>query len=113
MGFFSWLLEDGESIRNAHTDRGAVPVEMLTPDGTVYPEPNYQGYGVFGGEDYYELVDKLNDGNGEDRDRGIFLALDPPEDINVILPRFRRPGDNRSWQDLPDPETCPNQGYWL
>ena len=112
MGFFSWLLEDGESIRNAHTDKGAVPVEMVTL-ANVYPEPNYQGYGVFGGADYYELVDLLNGGTGKDRDRGITLALDPPEDAEVILPRFRRPGDNRSWQDLEDPDICPDQGYWI
>lgn len=57
MGFFSWKTSDtNRSISNAHSKRGTFNVYVLCPDGTAIPEGNYDGYGVFGGFDIYELV---------------------------------------------------------
>jgi len=61
MGFFSWVTSDTEmSITNRYTERGALPVYVLCPDGTNIYEDNYNGYGVFGGKDIYELVAEWN-----------------------------------------------------
>jgi hypothetical protein len=48
---------------------------MFDNTGKYWYEPSYEGYGEFGGMDYYELLDKMNGGTG-DRDRGIDLAFD-------------------------------------
>ena len=57
MGFFSWITSDThESISNAYSDRGALPVYLYCPDGTKIYEPDYQGYGDFGGHDAYALL---------------------------------------------------------
>ena len=57
MGFFSWKTSDTDtSISNSYSSRGALPVHMITEDGRVFTEPEYEGYGVFGGKDIYELI---------------------------------------------------------
>lgn len=62
MGFFSWKTSDTDtSISNSYSIRGALPVHMITEDGRVFTEPDYEGYGVFGGKDIYELIAELND----------------------------------------------------
>lgn len=62
MGFFSYITSDTDtSISNSYSSRGALPVHMITEDGRVFTEPNYEGYGVFGGKDIYELIAELND----------------------------------------------------
>jgi len=33
---------------------------MITEDGQVFTEKNYEGYGVFGGKDIYELIAEMN-----------------------------------------------------
>ena len=47
---------------------------MITRDGRVFFEKDYEGYGVFGGKDYYELVAELN-GKGNDRRAGIDICF--------------------------------------
>lgn len=62
MGYFSWKTQDtNQSISNRDSVRGALPVYMVNPKtGESYFEPDYDGYGRFGGKDYYELVAELN-----------------------------------------------------
>ena len=62
MGFFSWFAQDtGRSISNRHSSRGPLIVYMVDPTiGKKYPEEDYDGYGVFGGKDFYVLVAELN-----------------------------------------------------
>lgn len=61
MGFFSWKTSDTDtSISNSYSIRGALPVHMITEDGRVFTEPDYEGYGVFGGKDIYELIAEMN-----------------------------------------------------
>lgn len=75
MGFFSFItLDTGRSIRNRFTEEGATPVTMVYPltslnseylgsnDQSNAPcallvkrfEDNYEGYGEFGGIDFFE-----------------------------------------------------------
>ena len=77
MGFFSWNTSDTKkSIPSHYTDKTLVPVTMKDDRGNAWFEDMYEGYGEFGGKDYYELVDEMNGGSG-DRDRGIKLCHPP------------------------------------
>ena len=57
MGFFSWKTNDTErSIANKYSNRSTFTVYMRDNEGNVWVEENYEGYGEFGGKDYYELL---------------------------------------------------------
>jgi hypothetical protein len=66
MGFFSWLTSDTEkSIANNWSTRETFPVHMITEDGQIFTENNYEGYGEFGGKDIYVLAAEMNGYKGE------------------------------------------------
>lgn len=77
MGFFSWITSDsGKSIPNVY--QGVHPtftVHMITEDGRVFTETAYEGYGEFGGKDFYVLAAELNGFKGEtdDQTRSLFF----------------------------------------
>jgi len=118
MGQFSW--------RTADTDRsilvdGSVPCKMLSPDGRVWHEPNYEGYGKFGGKDYFELLAELN-GLASDRQLGIDLlysnennpagrSLQAAEN-GVILPKLVSSKANDDYANYPFSESCDDQGFY-
>jgi hypothetical protein len=84
MGFFSWKTNNtGESIPNLHSCRETFPVVMQDDKGNEWHEDCYEGYGVFGGKDYYELLAEMNgftkseDDPMDLRDIGIALELQP------------------------------------
>jgi hypothetical protein len=98
---------------------------MITEDGQVFTENNYDGYGNFGGKDFYELVAELN--GKVTREEGIDLCFkDNPsgdfngnfklpklvENLNTYVPR----GDNEYWKNyfdsLPHSESCEFQGFF-
>jgi hypothetical protein len=111
MGFFSWLKsDDGQPIRNRHTEGGATPCKLLLPDGTEIKCDAYDGYGSFGGLDFYELCDQLNGGDGTDRARGIKIGLDRKP--GIVLPKLVSMDCKDKWEDLPDSLEDPDQGYW-
>jgi len=61
MGFFSWKTQDTDkSIANNYSIRKTFKVDMIDNKGNVWTETNYEGYGVFGGKDYYELLAEMN-----------------------------------------------------
>jgi hypothetical protein len=82
-GQFSWMTQDtGQQIGSQ--DGNTIPVYMFDDKGKYYYENEYEGYGVFGGKDYYELLDQMNGGSG-DRSRGIDLAFNKEETPTPIL----------------------------
>lgn len=111
MGFFSWKTSEGQSIANAHSTCPTFTVWMVLPDNTKYQEGDYDGYGEFGGKDFFEVVAELNGSN--DRSNGIALsgAAEDGARTDIILPRFTSDPDKK-WEDLKDPERCPDQGYF-
>ena len=113
MGFFSWKTADtGETIWNKHNRRGPTPCKMLTPDKPPRVERDYNGYGDFGGVDFYAEVDRLNGGTG-DRDRGITLAHSrEPGGGQVVKPRLVSIDFQGEWGDVSDSADCPTQGYF-
>lgn len=117
MGFFSWFTTEGYSISNKFTNRGALPVYMYLPDGEVYFEPNYEGYGEFAGFDFYTVLAQLNlpelqltGDTDTDRQLGIDLEFsDNPGPL--VYPRFSIYA-NQKYDNLKNPKTCPDQGYF-
>ena len=61
MGFFSWNTQDTDkSIANQYSNRKTFRVQMMDNKGNVWTEDDYEGYGRFGGKDYYELLAEMN-----------------------------------------------------
>jgi hypothetical protein len=108
MGFFSWRTQDTDrSIPNVFSDRTPFKVVMVDDKGNKYVEENYNGYGEFGGKDFYELLDEMNGGKG-DRMAGIDLAFNE-EGKKFISPSLSEAG----WYcDGDAPENCDAQGYF-
>jgi hypothetical protein len=107
MGFFSWITQDtGRSIANAYSGLETFKVIMTDDKGNQFVEEDYEGYGVFGGKDYYELLSEMNGGNG-DRIEGIGLAHDK-EKGGVKHPSLSEDGKYREGL----PKSCPDQGYF-
>jgi hypothetical protein len=78
---------------------------MIDDKGSFWYETEYEGYGVFAGKDFYELVAEMN--GGGDRGDGIDLFFG-------TVP-FKSPNLNESsvakWENIA-PESCPDQGYF-
>lgn len=107
MGFFSWKTQDTDrSIANVHSKRMPFTVYMVDNKGNRWREDSYDGYGVFGGKDYYELVDEMNGGSG-DREAGIKLAFGKGQ--RVLFPSLTT---NGMWYGGDEPENCEAQGFF-
>jgi hypothetical protein len=113
-GQFSWMTQDtGQQIGSE--EENTIPVYMFDNTGKYYYEPNYDGYGVFGGKDYYELLDQMNGGKG-DRDRGIDLAFDKEETSSpVLFPALVTSPSNFNYKNhdfTKEAESDPNQSWY-
>lgn len=108
MGFFSWRTQDTDrSIASIYSNRDTFKVYMVNPvTGDIYAEDNYEGYGVFGGKDFYELVAELN--GGGDRNDGIDISMRDSYVSPLLLENYE------SWQEYKGqiPEVCIFQGYF-
>jgi hypothetical protein len=110
MGFFSWKTQDTrESIFNvfAEEDWGArrFPVVMTDNAGKQWIEEQYEGYGVFGGKDFFELLAEMNGETG--RQAGIDLAHGDEPFLSPNLTRSAR----WKWMNA-TPQNCECQGYF-
>jgi hypothetical protein len=74
-GQFSWFTQDTDQQIGSEDENTLPFVYMHDDKGNKWLEKRYEGYGVFGGKDYYELLDQMNGGSG-DRSEGIRLAFD-------------------------------------
>jgi hypothetical protein len=113
-GQFSWMTQDtGQQIGSQ--DENKIPVYMFDDKGKYYYEKDYDGYGVFGGMDYYELLDQMNGGSG-DRDRGIDLAFGKEKTGSEILfPALVTSPSNFNYKNhdfTKEPESDPNQSWY-
>ena len=106
MGFFSFKTQDtNKSIANSYSTRKTFKVHMFDNKGNVWVEDNYDGYGEFGGKDYYELLAEMNNKKG--RDEGITLSFSK---IPHITPNLTETED---WEWTNDePQQCEYQGYF-
>ena len=106
MGFFSWkTMDTHRSIPNRHSNRKTFSVTMTDNLGHRWTENNYDGYGVFGGKDFYVLLAEMN--GLKTRDDGIELMF---SDENYISPNLTE-NENWEWIDK-NPELCDSKGYF-
>jgi hypothetical protein len=112
-GQFSWMTQDtGKQIGSEREN--TIDVYMFDNKGNKWYEPNYEGYGEFGGKDYYELLDQMNGGSG-DRSRGINLAFNKIKtDSEVLYPALvtRSNFDWKSHDFTKEAENDPNQSWY-
>ncbi len=72
-GQFSWMTHDtDEQIGSEKLN--TIDVYMYDNEGNKWKETRYDGYGNFGGQDYYDLVATMN-GYDADRQKGVDLAF--------------------------------------
>ena len=106
MGFFSWITQDTkESIPSKYSERNTIPVTMTDDKGNKWHEAYYEGYGVFGGKDFYELLAEMN--GKTTRDEGIDIAF---SDEPHKQPNLNR-SETQEWENT-HPEMCEAQGYF-
>lgn len=109
MGQFSWIAQDTFKSISSLKPR---PVTMVDNKGNKWTEKDYQGYGVFGGKDFYQLLAEMNvpeKVTGDvDHDRGIGIDLyfgDTP----FLSPNLYE-DSSYGWENRA-PSDCPNQGW--
>jgi len=119
MGMFSWFTSDEQEQITVDITRD---IYMTGKDGRVFHQKDtYEGYGEFGGKDFYEYLAELN-GLPSDRQEGIdftarhggnSMILGDLEKKGFNSPRlFANERSIRNWDRFDAPENDPNQG-WL
>jgi len=111
MGFFSFLTNDtDESILCKYSSMHTFTIYMLDNKGNVWIENNYEGYGVFGGKDIYQLIAEMN--NFESRNEAISSCYNEEISDSLIYPNIvRNISKWKKWKNKPL-LTCPQQGYF-
>jgi hypothetical protein len=109
MGQFSWIAQDtNRSISNITPQ----PVTMVDNKGNKWHEDNYEGYGVFGGKDYYQLLAEMNNAEGlnGDVDNDRLIGIDIAFGDKAFLSPNLYEDSSREWKNR-TPEDCPDQGW--
>ena len=97
MGMFSWHTNDTKKviwIEDYSRGRKTPVVYLIDNKGNKWREDDYEGYGEFGGKDFYELLAEMN--GLEDRVKGVNLAFsgDPYLSPNLVS------NPNRKWKNV-------------
>ena len=128
MGFFSWKTQDTDkSIANEHSNRNTFRVQMMDNKGNVWTENNYDGYGLFGGKDFYELLAEMNGFVSEKYEKGTEEYTDEARGFGINL-AFKDNGSGiategvyypnlvekaNGWvYEMGGPDNCEYQGYF-
>lgn len=116
MGQFSWITQDThESIRNNGGESPSAKRKrkayLHDNKGNTWHEKDYEGYGEFGGKDFYELVSEMNgyedlESGDEKREMGIDIVYGKKPYLSPNLTRMK----NWTWENKV-PMSCPNQGW--
>ncbi len=120
MGFSSWTCSCcGKSIANKYAKVNAkFSSAIVVLPNRIIKESNYDGYGVFGGEDIFELI-----GNG-DRDLGIdlyFSTQDELEELNITAKKMfdikivhtHCYNESMTYRYIKPSIQCPHQGFFF
>ena len=113
-GQFSWFTQDTDQQIGSEKEN-TIPVYMFDDKGKYWFEPSYEGYGVFGGKDYYELLDQMNGGIG-DREEGIRKAFDPTLKGKLLFPALVVGASNFNYKThdfTKEAESDPNQSWYV
>ncbi len=117
MGQFSW--KTGDTKRSIHSNGSCecgFPVAMILPDNSRYLERAYEGYGVFGGKDIYELIAELNGRKGRDEGLDIDFSGFFNGGFKLAAKKgFKIPklAENiyAKYDEVDYPTNCPDQGW--
>ena len=114
-GQFSWFTQDTDRQIGSEEENTLRAVYMHDNKGNKWVEKRYEGYGEFGGKDYYELLDQMNGGEGS-RQAGIDLAFNTTK-VNageVLFPALvEDPNFNYKTHDFTqEAENDPNQSWY-
>lgn len=122
MGQFSWITQDtNEAIRESFgcSDTELTTAYMHDDKGNVWEETRYEGYGVFGGKDFFQLVAEMNPEIL--KDKGLELTGDEDKDRDFGIDiwygdkPFKSPSLTRhkdwKWEIMTRPKDDPNQGW--
>lgn len=103
---FSWYTQDTNKRIVANQNKSIIMTDMF---GNKWVEECYEGYGVFGGKDFYELLAEMN-GLGSDRLKGIELAFEYAKGYNpfAIFPSLT---ENGEYMKGVAPTMDDNQGF--
>ena len=131
MGVFSWITQDtNKSIAIAGNPGGRkhMSVTMTDNQGNHWREHAYEGYGEFGGMDYYVLVARMNPSlhsevEKEMRNKSNHFIENPISlrDIGIEIAfgnyadeaKFPNLTEATQWQWIDNkPEDCEYQGYF-
>jgi len=83
-GQFSWFTYDTDQQIGSEREN-TIDVWMYDNQGNSWYEKHYQGYGVFGGMDYYELLAKMNGYSEEDlEDKKVSKAMSYGKEMRDI-----------------------------
>jgi len=119
MGCFSWIAQDTD--KPIYIDGYQKPgyeqrtYYMWNNKGNYWKEPSYEGYGMFGGKDYYVLLAEMNRVYDEDitdeqkREDGIQIEFSSNHD-GIIFPNLT---ESKIWKWINKQPRCHhNQGCY-
>lgn len=107
MGFFSFKTQDTKrSVPNVYSKRKTFKVHMHDDKGNVYTDDKYEGYGDFGGMDFYELMASMNGMKGRYE---AINAWSTKQD-GVLYPNLTESAEWDWRNECPD--NCKFQGYF-
>lgn len=112
MGQFSWITSDTQkSICNIEGHRDQVV--MRDNKGNLWTELEYEGYGIFGGKDYYVLLAEMNNiprnGMSDDDYRTLGIDLFFEEKDDTLTPTLNSHKSSPFVDEAN--ESCPDQGW--
>jgi hypothetical protein len=114
-GQFSWMTQDtGNQIGSEKEN--TIAVTMFDDKGNKWLERKYDGYGEFGGKDYYELLAQMNGVENADRQDGIDIALGKMKiKGDVLFPALIEKPNRFNFKRhdfTQEPENDPNQSWY-
>jgi hypothetical protein len=104
-GQFSWFTQDTDQQIGSEPENTLRAVYMFDNKGNKWLEKNYEGYGDFGGKDYYELLAQMNGMANPDRSEGISLAFSGKK--GILYPALVT-NPNFNWKMHDFTEEAPN-----
>jgi len=111
-GQFSWMTQDTNQQIGSEDENTLPFVYMFDNKGNKWLEKRYEGYGDFGGKDYYELLAQMNGMANPDRSEGITLAFSGKKGVLypalVVNPNF----DWKNHDFTQEAEHDPNQSWY-
>ena len=109
-GQFSWFTQDTNQQIGSEDENTLPFIYMHDNKGNKWLEKNYEGYGEFGGKDYYELLAQMNNVENADRSDGIDLAFSGKKVLFPALTVSPNLSPNHDFYE--EAENDPNQSWY-